>query len=199
MNSILVTYYSVSGSSKDAAHIIFLELQRQGLDATVCDIESIGSMEFFDTVIIGGPMRFGGFISPVRKFIGKNRDILRGKTIIFFVTCLYVIRSAGEPMPDIPVYVDPSLNMKEKPKKRMDIFDRKHLLTLYVNLMLKAAPGIRPAEIALFSGRLDMKKLGIVERVFMHIITGLTTRERVGDFLNPETIVSWVKGILFKY
>ena len=191
MKNILITYHTVSGSTKRAAEIIYQTLKESTDYIDLLHIDDIKTVENYDLVIIGSPMRFGGFIKKARKFIKDHEELLSTKMLVYYQTCLYVIRSDEGLIPKIPIHIDPSFKMEIKSVKKMNFFDKTHRLSGYINLLLKMSEYVQPVEFAFFNGTLDLKKLGPVTTIFMKVITLFTQKEQVGDYLNPQTVKSW--------
>lgn len=188
---ILVAYHSISGSTAEAARILRDRLAEKGHGAELRDIRECADLSGYDAVVIGGPMRFGGYIAPVRKFISKHRESLSRKKVCLFITCLYIISAEEDAMPGFPVYIDPSFKCGAKPLREMDFMDRTHRVAYYLPKLTGIAGEIAPCSIAFFNGRLSLRELGAASRLFMRVITAFTSRERVGDFLNPAAVGEW--------
>ncbi|MCP4130324.1 MAG: flavodoxin, partial [bacterium] len=153
------------------------------------------TLKSFDGVIIGSPMRFGKFNAPVRKFIQKNRESLSSKKVFYFITCLYIVKSSETSSLEVPLFIDPSFSVKTLSKKDMTIMDKTHIAAGYIEQLTRISPDVLPKEIAVFNGRLDFSKLGFLSRVFMRIITTVSSKEQEGDFLNPEAARSWAQDV----
>ena len=192
MRKTVIVYDSVSGSTKAVAELIRETLRAGGeLAVDLCEVGAAPAMSQYDDVIIGSPMRFGGLMKSVKRFIRSHADELSRKRVYLYQTCLYVI-AGDEVLPAVDVYVDASLQMGSKATRRMNYFDRTHRLSLYVELALAVAPRVKPEGIAFFNGRLELSKLPLPTRFFMRVVTLVTSKERVGDFVNPAAVKDWV-------
>lgn len=195
MGGVLIVYDTVSGSTEEIAYKICEELKKSGMEADVCRVGKTGGLAAYDAVIIGAPSRFGGLLGPVKRFIRKNRRELQEKKVFYFLSCLYVLRIKEEPVPETSFYIDPSLKLKTVYEKDTDIMDRTHSIAYYQRIILKSAPEIKPIEVALLNGRLDLTKLNIFYKIFMRLVTWMTTRQQIGDFVNPSAVKEWTKRV----
>jgi menaquinone-dependent protoporphyrinogen IX oxidase len=186
MRKAIIVFDTVSGSTREMAEIIRDEMK--GLSADIAHIDVIISLNGYDTVIIGSLMRFGAFTAKIKKFIKKYRNELSSKKVIYYFSSLYITNIKEEEQPAITLYIDPSLNIQTISKKDATPMDKTHSIGYYYQAILKHTAGITPLAIAFFSGRLDLQKLNIFERLFMKIVTSVTTKERIGEFLNPDSV-----------
>ena len=190
LKNVLIVYDTVSGSTGEMGEIIRDELRKKfTVDSMrVADVASIAS---YDVIIFGSPMRFGGFMSDIKKFIKQHKSELASKKIIYFFSILYIVKISEEAMPKPAPYLDPSLAMKTISKKMATAMDKTHSMGYYDTAITKCAPEIKPISIAYFKGRLVLRTLPIITRIFMKIVTRLTNKEQEGDFLNPKTVRKW--------
>lgn len=195
MKKICIVHYSISGSTAEIAGIIGRELSAAGFSVEVADVSAARDLDRFDAVIIGSPMCMGGVRPGIKDFMTANADQLSRKRVYFYYSLLYVIKIIGRPDGAIPCYVDPSLGFRAIEKKDASSFDRHHSLDRYMKKLGRDISGIGLAGMAFFNGRLDIKKLGLPERIFMHIIVRLTAKEKEGDFLNPDAVREWAGKI----
>lgn len=192
MKNILVTYDSISNSTREAAEIITDVLANEtDHKVHLKHFNVVNNINEFDVVVIGSPMRFKKFHKNIDRFIKKNRSNLENKTVCCFMTCLYLIKDTENPGYDFSVYADPSFDAEPKPLKQMNMMDKTHSDTQYIDAVL--ATGIRPASVAYFKGRLNLQSLGFFSRLFMKVVLMLTDKEQVGDFLKPDSVEGWAK------
>ncbi|NLD35784.1 MAG: hypothetical protein GX654_02850 [Desulfatiglans sp.] len=74
MKKICILYDTVSGSTAEIAEMLKDELSLRSCSITVISITKNCDLGDFDILIIGSPLRFGGFTSGMRKFIRKNKQ-----------------------------------------------------------------------------------------------------------------------------
>lgn len=194
MKRILIVYNTVSGSTAEMADIIKTVLEGE-YSVDVTPVTGSPSIDKYDAVILGSPMRFGGFSRPIRKFIKKNRSALRGMRVFYFLSILYIVKIEQEPLPGFESYIDPSLSMRTIPKKTASLFDAKHSLWYYNSIISKAAGGLKPSSVGYMHGRLVIHRLGLIQKIFMKIITRITKKEREGEFMNPAAVKEWAYAI----
>lgn len=186
MIRVLIVFDTVSGSTKEMAEIIRHEMKPASVD--VFCVDEVRSLNGYDAIIIGSPIRFGGFTAKVKKFIRKYRNELLSKQVILYFSSLYIVNFKEETQPAVTLYIDPALKMQTISKKDATGMDKTHSVGCYYKAVLKQTRGIVPVAIAFFNGRLDLQKLNFVMRMFMKVVTSLTSKERVGDFLNPASV-----------
>jgi len=186
MTRALIVFDTVSGSTAEMAILIRDNLRNISVD--IADVSNVHSVDGYDAVIIGSPIRFGGFTGRIKRFVKKNHQALLSKKIILYFSSLYIIKLKEEKQPAVKLYIDPTLKMQTILKKDATPMDKSHSIGSYYEAVIKQTLGIVPAAIAYFNGRLNLQKLNIVLRIFMTMVTLLTTKERVGDFLSPESV-----------
>ena len=81
----LIAYASKSGTTKTCVHILEHDFNGQAklIDLTICE----PSLETYDTIVIGGPVRYGQLHSSVKNFIKNHLDELKQKEIGLFICC----------------------------------------------------------------------------------------------------------------
>ena len=108
--SILVLYYSSSGSTRKLAHLIAKGVESEGIEAVIRQLPRVSSqceqiaseipehgdcyvqledLQTCDGLAVGSPSRFGNMAAPVKYFIDQTSDIwmngkLNGKPVTFF-------------------------------------------------------------------------------------------------------------------
>ena len=83
--NILIAYASKSGTTETCVHI--LENDFNG-HVTLIDLTHTDpSLDAFDTILIGGPIRFGRLHSSVKKFMRSHLEELKQKDVALFICC----------------------------------------------------------------------------------------------------------------
>jgi menaquinone-dependent protoporphyrinogen IX oxidase len=195
MKNICVIYDSITGSTGEIGEIIKNELIKLKYSVTKCMLNDAENLSQFDIVIIGSPMRFGGFTSRVKRFVKKHRSELLQVHVLCYFSLLYIIKIVEKPESEIPKFVDPSLKMQALHRNSTTAMDRTHSLDYYYKTLQKNIYGIQPKGVAFFNGRLDLTKLSLPVWIFMKLVTSLTTKERVGEFINPDAVRQWARNI----
>jgi Flavodoxin domain len=194
MKSVLIVYDTVSGSTGEMGEIISAELKKKY--AVECKwVAEVASIAPYDAVIIGSPMRFGGFTKKIKKFIERHQSVLSRKQVVYFFSILYIVKVAEEANPEIMPYVDPSLAVQTIPRKKASGFDTMHTFGYYEKAIAKCGYTLKPLSIAYFRGRLVLNTLPILTRIFMTLVTLFTTKEQEGDFVNPASVKAWATGL----
>jgi menaquinone-dependent protoporphyrinogen IX oxidase len=194
MKKLAIVYDTVSGSTAEMGEILRDSMQDE-CEVVSMPMAKVTSLAQYDAVIIGSPMRFGAFTSRAKRFIQRNRSELERKKVAYFFSMLYVVRIAEENDPEPSLYVDPGLTMSTIRRKSATAMDRTHSLGFYGRKRRKCAPKIRPVSVAYLKGRLNLRKLPLEARLFMRIVTALTTKEQEGEFLNPSSVRSWAASL----
>jgi menaquinone-dependent protoporphyrinogen oxidase len=189
--SILIVYGTKSGSTGGVAAAVGETLRE--LDATV-DVHQVGNVSevgSYDAVIVGSPVLYGKPHPAVVKFLERNQGALSRMPVAAFLTCLELTRTADENERGIPIYVDPSLGRRPADNERMSYFEKTHLMSGFVNGLLKSAPQVRPVSVAVFRGKLDYDGLDWISRLVMKLIWLIYRSAPEGDFRNWQAIRSW--------
>lgn len=83
--NILIAYASKSGTTETCVHILEQDFNGQAELVDLTYIEP--SLDTYDTVLIGGPIRYGKLHSSVKKFIKKHLNDLKQKEVGLFICC----------------------------------------------------------------------------------------------------------------
>ncbi|MGN6380485.1 MAG: flavodoxin domain-containing protein [Gaiellales bacterium] len=121
--SVLVTYASKRGSTREVAESVASTLLRAGLNAELRPVEAVTSLEGVDAVVLGGALYMGRLHREARRFLKRHRTELAALPLAVF---------AMGPGKDEP---------KELGQSRKQL-DR----------ALAAVPELKPVEIAVFGG-----------------------------------------------
>jgi menaquinone-dependent protoporphyrinogen oxidase len=82
--SVLVTYASRLGSTKEIAERIAARLRDQGIDTTISSVETKPSVTTFDAVVIGSALYAGHWLDGARRFVRDNEAALRARRVWVF-------------------------------------------------------------------------------------------------------------------
>ena len=77
----------------------------------------------------------------------------------------------------------------------MSSFERTHLLSVFLEPVLKRAPQVKPVSVGVFRGKLDYSKLNLIGWLVMKLIWLFYKRAPEGDFRNWEAIRSWAASL----
>ncbi len=159
---VLVAYASKYGASGEIAEKIGQVLRQAGLQTDVSSVNRVGDLTQYKAVVLGSAIYMGQWRKEVGKFLKTNEKLLAERPVWLF--------SSGPMGKGDPVQLTKGWRF---PKSQGPIIER-----------------IRPRDIAIFHGMLDMKKLNFFERLVVRIIRG-----PVGDFRDWDAIASWAAGI----
>jgi len=147
VSRILLAYSTVDGHTRTICGRIAQLLERSGHAATFLEIVEPVRIDpgTCDSVVVGASIRYGKHRPAVYGFIEANRETLEGKPSAFFSVNV-VARKRGKDTPETNPYL--------KAFRRQTTW--------------------RPAEIAVFAGRLDYPSYGFWDRQIIRFIMWLT-------------------------
>jgi len=159
---VLVAYASKHGATAETAEKIGQALREAGLDTEVLPADRTSDLGPYTAVVLGSAMYVGRWQKEASSFLEKNEKALAERPVWIF--------SSGPTGDGDPVELSSGWIF---PKGLQPIADR-----------------IKPRDITIFHGSLDLKKLGFLEK---QMIKGV--KAAVGDFRDWEAITSWANGI----
>ncbi len=184
-----IVYDSGYGATASAAKTISSTLTGLGIDVIFFQAGQRDLPEC-DRIFIGSPIRLGRCTPEMKSFLIHHSDKLVDKKVFLFFTCMNV--SSDITHCDFPVFADPQFREPNKPKTRSGLMEATHTTSYYLKHLLKLIPGIAPAAVAFFKGRLDTDQLPPLYRFIMRIAMLTMPEIQNGDFLKHETVESWV-------
>jgi menaquinone-dependent protoporphyrinogen IX oxidase len=192
MGKILVAYDSGYGATAAAANFIADALSEKGRQV---DLRPAGAVDLslYDAIILGSPIRLGRCTPLIKRFLKKNREALASKRAAFLLNSM-VLNSQGYDAGS-PLYIDPLFAEPPKAPARLGFMANNHTASYYLDRFIKLAPGIKPAGIAIFKGRLHMAELKALHRLIMRFAKFALPEIEDGDFLNAETVRAWAQGL----
>jgi menaquinone-dependent protoporphyrinogen IX oxidase len=126
-------------------------------------------------------------------FLKKHQAALAQIPTALFITCISLTQTSETVVDGIPVTVDPSLPKPPARPGKLSFKERYATLANYLRPILKAAPQVRPASLAIFGGRLDMYRLKWWQALFVILVI----QAQPGEKRNWKAIETWASG-LFK-
>lgn len=159
---ILVAYASKYGATADIAEKIGELLRQEDFQADVTPIKDTGDLTQYDAFIIGSASYMGQWKKEAFGFITKNEKLLSRKPLWIF--------SSG------PTGKGDAIELMKGwrfPEKLRPVIDR-----------------IKPRDITVFHGSIDIKKLNLFERLIIRMV-----KAEYGDFRDWHTISSWTKMV----
>ena len=192
---ILVAYGTKSGSTGEVAEDIGKAVRDGGdmVDVHLArDVTEVGS---YDVVIVGSPILYGKWHSDATKLLERHQEVLSRIPVAFFLTCLELTKTPEEKKRDMSIYVDPSLGSPPRAEGKLTFFEKGHLLSTFLNPILKKVPQVKPFSVGVFRGKLDYSKLDFISLLVMKLIWLIYKRAPEGDFRNWEAIQSWAASL----
>jgi menaquinone-dependent protoporphyrinogen oxidase len=162
MAQVLVAYATKYGATADIAHKIGEVLRQQGLEVSVVSASDVRDVNPYDAVVLGSGVCAGNWLKEAVNLLEKHATILATKPVWLF--------SSGPTGEGDPVEIMKGWRFPEAQKV--------------------VAERIKPRDMALFHGSIDMNKLRFGERLIIRAL-----RAKVGDFRDWEMIGSWAKRI----
>lgn len=159
---VLVAYASKHGATAEIAEKIGQALREAGLETEVLPADRVSDLSPYKAVILGSAMYVGRWQKEAARFLENNEKALAERPVWIF--------SSGPTGEGDPVELSSGWIF---PKGLQPIADR-----------------IKPRDITIFHGSLDIAKLGFLEK---QMIKGV--KAPVGDFRDWEAITAWATGI----
>ena len=156
---VLILYSTTDGQTRRICERLQRVIEGQGHQVTLVDVEQRPDpdLEPYDKLVIGARIRYGKHSPRVAEFIDRHRKRLEDKPSAFF-----------------------SVNIvARKPEKNRPETNP------YVRKFLKQV-GWRPAEAAVFAGKLDYPKYGFWDRTIIRFIMWMTRGPT-----DPATVVEF--------
>ena len=159
MATILILYSSVDGHTLKICHRLKQVIEESKHQVTVLPIEDCHGVDLpaFDKIVIGASIRYGKHRQSVFDFVDRHRALLERKASAFFSVNI-VARKPGKNTPETNPYL------------------RKFLRQI----------DWCPNQLAVFAGKLDYPKYGIVDRQMIRLIMWITKGPT-----NPATVVEF--------
>lgn len=164
MNSkILVTYASRYGATAEIAEKIGAVLRQAGLQADVIAVGSARDLNAYQAVILGSAVYIGKWQKEAEVFLKANEKALANRPVWLF--------SSGPTGEGDPVQL---VEGKRLPAALQPVADC-----------------IRPRDVAVFHGNIDLEKVNFIEKWAIKNIV----KKPFGDFRHWDTITAWAAGI----
>lgn len=191
----LIAYATRTGSTREAAEFIGKELAEFGVEVDVRPVVDVEDINLYDAVIVGSPNYYGKHLPEVKKFLKRHEEYLSQIPVAYFFTTMWVTTIIVEEVPDFPVYVDLAYDKYQKPENDMGMMEKAHASSRYLKSLSKIVPEIKPVGVGFFKGRLNFSRLGFFSRMVMRFMAWMTEAVREGEYLNPEIIREWSRGL----
>jgi len=190
MDTVLVTYGTMSGSTAEVARAVSEEVANKGLQVKLLPLEKVADLSGYRAVVLGAPMAMGWHPS-ARKFLVNHREAIQRIPLAIFATALNLTWIGETDINGVPVCVDARLGKPMQKPGRPSLKERHTSIQNYAAPMIKAALPARPVSVAFFGGMLDYKRLKLPAMLFVRLVI----QAQPGDRRNWEAIRSWASGL----
>jgi len=160
---VLVAYATKYGATTEIAEKIGQVLRQAGLPTDVLPVDRIKDPTPYKAIVLGSAVYTGQWRKEAAKFLQANETLLAERQVWLF--------SSGPTGQGDPVEL---LKDWRLPKSLQPIADR-----------------IRPRDIAVFHGNVDLKKLNFIEKEMLKTAKALS-----GDFRDWNAISAWAGTIV---
>jgi len=159
---VLVAYATKYGATAEIAEQIGQVLRQAGLRTDVLPADRVGDLTSYRAIVLGSAVYIGRWRKEAAKFLKANEAVLAEQLVWLF--------SSGPTGEGDPVELT---NGWHFPKALQPIADR-----------------IRPRDIAVFHGAIELKKLNFIEKWMIRKV-----KASLGDFRDWDAITSWATAI----
>jgi menaquinone-dependent protoporphyrinogen IX oxidase len=189
-NKTLVTYTTMSGSTKEVAQAVATELEKCGAVVDVLHMREVGEISHYGAAVVGGPMVMGWHRQAV-KFLKQHQPALRQIPVAYFFTAMSLTQTNTTGLGAVPVAIDPNLPQIPKKPGRLGLKERYATVEHYLGPVLRAVPHIQPVSVGFFGGKLDYARLKPLQMLFVMLII----QARPGDRRNWPAIRGWAANL----
>jgi menaquinone-dependent protoporphyrinogen oxidase len=159
---VLVAYATKYGATEEIAEKIGEVLRQAGLQVDVLPADRVGDLRAYKAVVLGSAVYIGQWRKEAVKFLKTNEAVLAEKPVWLF--------SSGPSGEGDPVEL---MQGWQLPGKLQPVADR-----------------IRPRDVAVFHGSVDVNKLSFLEK---WVVKNVKTP--IGDYRDWEAITAWATAI----
>jgi len=167
--SILVAYATKMGSAQEVAETVAGALRESGFSVEVAAAGKARDVGRYDAVVLGTGIRAGRVYSEAVKFAKANVSALVGKPVALF--------SVGMQMAE-----DTEANRAQAQAFLQPLVD-----------------DLRPAAVAMFGGRVDLKKAGLFWGAAYKMVArqkqGEGSQDPFADYRDWDAIKAWAAGL----
>jgi menaquinone-dependent protoporphyrinogen oxidase len=161
-NGVLVAYASKHGMTAEIAAKIVETLRQCGLQADVMPVKNVRDLATYKAVVLGSAVYIAMWRKEMVKFLQENEVALSQRPLWVF--------SSGPLGEGDPLEL---LHGWRFPEAQRPLVER-----------------IKPRDIAVFHGAIDLKKMTIFEKWVLKRV-----KARTGDFRDWEAITRWAAGV----
>jgi menaquinone-dependent protoporphyrinogen oxidase len=186
---ILVAYATKSGSTVSVAEAVGQGVGAGG-EVEVRPAAEVADLSGYDAVIVGAPITYG-WQREAMEFLKRHQAALSQLPVALFITCVTQTDAGDGHVGEIPVVLDPGRAQPPKNPGRLGLAEKNTIPAAYLEPILKAAPQVKPVEVAFFGGVVDFSTLGLPAKFILRVIV----RVKAGDYRNWDAINAWAADI----
>lgn len=160
---ILIAYGSRCGSTGGVAEAIGQVLLKAGAGVDVRSVKDVSDLTPYQAVIAGSAIRMSKWLPEAVEFVKIHQSALSRLPVAYFAVCM---------------------TMKD------DTVENRRKSLGFLDPICKQFPKVKPADIGLFAGAVDYKKLSLAYSLILKV-KGVPE----GDFRNWEAIRTWAAGV----
>lgn len=159
---VLVAYASKHGATSEIAETIGAILRTRGVEVDVKPIETVTHLLNYDAIVLGSAVYAGKWMKPAADCLLKKRSVLAKKPVWLF--------SSGPTGEGEPAEIMEGWTFPEDLKPVVE--------------------EIKPRDIALFHGNINLNKLNFAERAMIKVAKAPT-----GDYRDWEAVKAWAESM----
>jgi menaquinone-dependent protoporphyrinogen oxidase len=168
--TLLVTYASKHGATRDIAERIAHDLNDAGVPADVQSVQEAGDVAGYDGFVVGSATYAFHWLKPARTFVRQHQKVLAERPVWLF--------SSGPLGPDKTDDEGHDVRESAQPREIKELTDTIH-----------------PRDQHVFFGALDPKKLTLTERLIRSTPQGRKLMPE-GDFRDWDDVDAWSRTII---
>ncbi len=166
LDSILVTYATRYGSTREVAEQIAATLREAGLKVDVHPVREVPKLAGYRAVVLGAPLYIGSWLKPAQKFLEQNQEALARLPVAIF--------SLG-------------------PTRAEDLDDPE--VGAQLGQQLAKYPWLKPVAAELFGGKYDPAGLRFLDGLLAKLPASPLYQLPASDARDWDAIRAWAGGL----
>ena len=162
IKSVLVVYASKYGATTEIADKIGEVLRAEGLKVDVRSAKSITDLGGYGAIVLGSAIYAGNWMKEASLMLQAHEGTLASRPVWFFTSGPTGTGDAAALVKGV----------------------------LFPENIKVYADRIKPRDVVMFHGKIDMSKLNFAEKLIMKAM-----KAPIGDFRDWDAITAWAKGI----